>query len=260
MMSDIKIIFFDIDGTLIDMKKKQISEKILETLIKLKNNGIKIAIATGRSPMQLPHFPGVEFDAYLTYNGSYCFDQHQDIFSNPLKREDVFTIIHNAAEIGRPLSLATKNRQASNGADRDLKEYYGFARAEVEIAEDFDEVAKKDEIYQILMGARKDEYEAILKGVREARITAWWDRAVDIIPLTGGKGRAIDGILAYYHFAREESMAFGDGNNDIEMLKAVGRGVAMENASADLKAVANEICGHVADDGVYSYCKKCGLI
>lgn len=50
-MSDIKIIFFDIDGTLIDMKKKQISKKVLETLVKLKNNGIKICIATGRSPM-----------------------------------------------------------------------------------------------------------------------------------------------------------------------------------------------------------------
>ncbi len=259
-MNRIKIIFFDIDGTLIDMKEKQISEKVLETLLRLKDNGIKICIATGRSPMQVPRFPGVEFDAYLTYNGSYCFDQHQDIFSNPLKREDVFTIIHNAGKIGRPLSLATKNRLASNGADNDLKEYYGFAKAEVQIADDFDRVAKEEEIYQILIGARKDEYEAILKGVREARITAWWDRAVDIIPQNGGKGRAIDGILAHYHFTREESMAFGDGNNDIEMLKAVGRGVAMENASADLKAVADDICGDVADDGVYSYCKKCGLI
>ena len=86
-MSDIKIIFFDIDGTLIDMKKKQISKKVLETLVKLKNNGIKICIATGRSPMQVPHFPNVEFDAFLTYNGSYCFNKYQDIFSNPLKKK-----------------------------------------------------------------------------------------------------------------------------------------------------------------------------
>ena len=122
-MNDIKIIFFDIDGTLIDMKKKQISKKVLETLVKLKNNGIKICIATGRSPMQVPHFPNVEFDAFLTYNGSYCFNKYIDIFSNPLKKEDVYIIINNAKKIGRPLSLATKNRLAANGSDKVLDEY-----------------------------------------------------------------------------------------------------------------------------------------
>ena len=80
-MKGIKIIFFDIDGTLIDMKKKCISEKVLETLIELKKNGIQICIATGRSPIELPHFPNVAFDAFLTYNGSYCFDRHRVIFS-----------------------------------------------------------------------------------------------------------------------------------------------------------------------------------
>lgn len=69
------------------MKKKQISKKVLETLVKLKNNGIKICIATGRSPMQVPHFPNVEFDAFLTYNGSYCFNKYIDIFSNHLKKK-----------------------------------------------------------------------------------------------------------------------------------------------------------------------------
>ena len=81
------------------MKKKQISKKVLETLVKLKNNGIKICIATGRSPIQVPHFPDVEFDAFLTYNGSYCFNKYQDIFSNPLKKEDVYIIINNAINI-----------------------------------------------------------------------------------------------------------------------------------------------------------------
>ena len=116
-MTDIKIVFFDIDGTLIDMKKKCISEKALETLRRLMENGIRICVATGRSPMQVLRFPGVEFDAFLTYNGSYCFDRHQDIFSNPLGQEDVRTLIKNAAGIGRPVSVATKSRLAANGAE-----------------------------------------------------------------------------------------------------------------------------------------------
>lgn len=259
-MNNIKIIFFDVDGTLIDMKKKQISEKILETLSKLKKNGIKICIATGRSPMQVPRFPGIEFDTFLTYNGSYCFDRYQEIFSNPLKKEDVHIIINNAKKMGRPLSLATKGRLASNGADTDLKEYYGFAGLEVQIADDFDTVANAEEIYQVMLGCRKSEYETIMKDVKEAQIAAWWDRAVDIIPLSGGKGVAVSRILEYYHLAKEESMAFGDGNNDIEMLKAVGKGVAMKNASSELKAVADDVCDDVANDGIYLYCKEHGLI
>ena len=231
-MKQIKIIFFDIDGTLIDMNKKKISKKVLEALIRLKENGIKICVATGRPPMQVPRFPNVEFDVFLTYNGSYCFDKDQDIFSNPLKREDVYTIINNAGKIGRPLSLATKTRLVSNGTDQDLSDYYEISGQKVKIADDFDAVADGKEIYQIMLGCRKGEYDAVMKDVKEAKIAAWWDQA----------------------------MAFGDGNNDIEMLKMVGRGVAMGNTSMELKAAADDVCGDVAEDGIYSYLNACGLI
>ena len=63
----------------------------------------------------------------------------------------------------------------------------------------------------MMMGGRNDEYDDILKDVENARITAWWDRAVDIIPVNGGKGKGIEAILEYYGIDRSESMAFGDG-------------------------------------------------
>ncbi len=53
-MNQIKIIFFDIDGTLVDMQTKQISTKTIEALQRLKAKGIKLCIATGRSPVSLP--------------------------------------------------------------------------------------------------------------------------------------------------------------------------------------------------------------
>ena len=64
-------IFFDIDGTLLDFGKKDLSPQIREALLKLRTNGTRICIATGRSPLAVPMFEGVEFDAYLTYNGCY---------------------------------------------------------------------------------------------------------------------------------------------------------------------------------------------
>ena len=258
-MNQIKIIFFDIDGTLVDMQTKRIAAKTTEALRRLKDNGIKICIATGRSPISLPKFDGVDFDAYLTFNGSYCYDLSGTIFSNPICTEDVQRIIRNAAGIGRPVSVATKDRLAANGTDDDLAEYYSFAHQVLTVAEDFEAVCQQ-EIYQVMLGCRETDYPAILDGVQGAKITAWWDRAVDIIPASGGKGMGIQKILDYYHLDRTEAMAFGDGNNDIEMLEAVGIGVAMENASPGLKAVADDICGHVAQDGVYHYCLEHGLV
>ena len=55
-------------------------------------------------------------------------------------------------------------------------------------------------------------------------------------------------------------MAFGDSYNDIQMLQAVGHGIAMGNAPEELKAVAAEVCGSVSQDGIYHYCLTKGLI
>lgn len=258
-MNKVKIIFFDIDGTLIDMTKKAISDKTVETLLRLKENGVKICIATGRAPGSVPKFDGVDFDAFLTFNGSYCFNSSDVILSTPIPKVDVEKMIENATRINRPVSIAGKDRVVANGTDKDLSDYFGFAKQETPVSDDFDEVLK-GEIYQMMMGGRKDEYDDILKDVENARITAWWDRAVDIIPVNGGKGKGIEAILEYYGIDRSESMAFGDGGNDIEMLQTVGTGVAMGNALDNVKAIADEICGTSAEDGIYHYCLENGLI
>ena len=215
-MKDIKIIFFDIDGTLIAMDQDTISEKTLEALKRLQEKGVKLCLATGRGPMLVPHFEGVEFDAFLTYNGSYCYDHSGTLYSNCIPLKDIERIIKNADKMGKPVALATKDRMAANGKDQDLIDYYAFGNAEVDVAEDFEDI-KKEKVYQVLMGARVEEYQEILKGVQGAEITAWWDRAVDIIPVNAGKGAGIEKMLKHYGIDKSQAMAFGDGNNDIEM-------------------------------------------
>lgn len=88
-MGKIKIIFFDIDGTLLRLRAKELSEKTVEALNRLKANGIRLCIATGRTPVSLPHFSGIEFDAFLTFNGSLCYNDTETIFSNPISPDDV---------------------------------------------------------------------------------------------------------------------------------------------------------------------------
>ena len=242
-MSKPKIIFFDIDGTLIE-KKKSITPKMLETLHALQDNGIMICIASGRPPVQLPKL-GVDFDAYLTFNGSYCYNDQDIVFDNPLRQGDVLQMIQNAQKINRPLAVATKTRIAANGVDEDLKEYFAIG---------------EDTVYQIMVGCREKDYDGLVANTQNAKVTAWWDRAADIIPATGSKGVAIEKVLDYYQIPVSEAIAFGDGGNDIEMLKTVGHGVAMGNATDDVKEIADDICGSVQDDGIFTYCKKHNLI
>lgn len=251
-MHEPKIVFFDIDGTLIDFQAQKPSEKTLETLKYLKEKGIRICLATGRTPMTLPDFSGITFDAYVTFNGSLCYTQDKILFSNPIPAEDVQTLIENATRLGRPVSIATRTSLAANGSDTDLTDYYAIARLPVPPTDHFEELCRQ-EIYQFMLGCRKEEYAALLDGVKGSKIAAWWDRAADIIPANGGKGIGITKVLEYFKIPKENAYAFGDGNNDIEMLEAVGTGIAMGNASPELKSIASFVCRSCSEDGIYHY-------
>lgn len=258
-MPPVKIIFFDIDGTLVNPQTGRISDKTILALNQLQERGIKICISTGRAPSEVPDFGPLHFDAFCTYNGSLCYTDNAVLHSSPIAPEDVQRVIQNAAEIGRPVSVAVRNRLAANGWDPDLADYYRLADLELTIAPDFD-VASREDVYQILIGCRPDEHAALINGVHGVKIAISWDRAVDVIPATSGKGAAIAKVLAYFGLDASQAMAFGDSQNDLDMLEAVGVGVAMGNATEQLKAVADDVCGGVAEDGIYHYCLARGLI
>ena len=258
-MIPVKIIFFDIDGTLVDPESGMVSDKTIFALTRLKERGIKICLSTGRAPSAVPDFGQLRFDAYCTYNGSLCYAGSEILHSNPIAAADVAQVIRNAAGIGRPVSVATRNRLAANGWDPDLADYYRLAKLELTVASDFDAACQED-VYQILSVCRRTDHAALLDGAQGVKIAVSWDRAVDVIPASGGKGVAIAKVLAYFGLDASQSMAFGDSQNDLEMLKSVGVGVAMGNATAQLKAVADDMCGTVSEDGIYHYCLSRGLI
>ena len=135
---DIKIAFFDVDGTLVDMEKKVITPAMIETLKHLKENGIILCMATGRGPYLVPSFPGIDFDVFLSYNASYCYTKDEVIFSNPIPKEDVKAIVENASEIHRPVFLAGVEGGGANGCDKDLADYFAIAKSKVNVLDNFD--------------------------------------------------------------------------------------------------------------------------
>ncbi len=255
-MTEIRIAFFDIDGTLVQLGKGM-SETMRQTLLALQKKGIRICVATGRPPFRVPSFDGIVFDAYLTYNGSYCYDRKgHEILSHCIDHQDVLRILNNAAEVNRPCSIAGKDRLLSNGTDRNLYDYFVIAGQTPEVSDEFDAYLSHHEIYQIMCGCVKEEYDAVMKGVDGAVITTWWNRAVDIIPKGSGKDAGVKQILSYFGFRKEEAMAFGDGGNDIGMLESVGMGVAMGNATEDVKAAVPYVCAPVEEEGIYQFCRE----
>lgn len=255
----IKIAFFDIDGTLLKIGHRELTEKTAKALNSLRQKGILLCMATGRGYLSIPAFQDVTFDVLLTFNGSYVRVGEKIIFKNPLNHHDKQQIIRNLKKMNRAAAISNEHFIVTNGTDQDLEQYFRFGNQILTIADNFDELCK-DDIYQIMCSCRKEEYDQILEGTKETQITAWWDKAADIIPLNCGKGNAVNAVLDYYGFSKEEAIAFGDGENDIEMLEAVGTGVAMGNARDEVKARAAAICRPVEEDGVYYYCLEKNLI
>jgi Cof subfamily protein (haloacid dehalogenase superfamily) len=258
-MVPIKILFFDIDGTLLDHATGAISPNTRKTLQLLHRQGFLLCIATGRGPASLPDLEGLHFDAFCTYNGSLCYTEEKTLLSNPLAPRDVSQVIRNAAAIGRPVSLCGRSGFAANGIDRDLSDYFRLAELELSVNPDFDR-ATAESVYQILVGFRESDRTPLLENTAGVRLAISWERAADVVPVSSSKGAAIQKILEHFHLDASQAMAFGDSLNDLEMLKTVGIGVAMGNAIDQLKATADDVCGPVDENGIYHYCVARGLI
>lgn len=258
-MKDIKIIFFDIDGTLLDHSTGRISDKTVLALKLLRKRGIRLCIATGRPPASLPDFGELEFDVLCTTNGSLCYTPTETIFSQPIAPASVQKVIDNVTALGRPVSIAVRDRLSANGYEQDLADYYTTAGLVLTKDENFDAACRED-VYQIMMGCREPDFPAIIKDVPDVKIAFSWSRAADVISTGGGKGNGIRKILEYYGLQASQALAFGDSFNDEDMFRTVGTGVAMGNATPGLKALATEICGSVSEDGIYHYCLDRGLI
>lgn len=255
-----KIVFFDIDGTLLALNSRDMTPKTKEALHKLKENGILIFAATGRPPYIVPKFNDIEFDGMLTFNGQLCIYNNQVIFSNPLNKQEVHKIINNAKQINKATMAASMNRMGANFYDKALDDYMLIADPNgARVIDNFDKLIEED-IYQMMIAVDTEEEKKVLTGLEHTTCTRWYPKSIDVIPSSGGKGVGIKKTLKHLGIEISESMAFGDGGNDIDMLKTVGFSVAMGNALDDVKKIADYVTRPVSEDGVYHALKKFNLI
>lgn len=252
MKRDYDVAFFDVDGTLVDKKTHQISPKTVQVLQELQQAGTKLVVATGRSPDLVPQIPAVNFDLQMCFNGSYVSDGQEVLFEHVLAKSDVEQVIRNADRMGLAACIATLHDVVFNGWEQNLADYLAIVNIEDVPALDFDRYLQEP-VFQMMVGVRADQYDQLLQDAPGAAITAWWQRAADVIPAGSSKGEALEAILLLLGADRKRTIAFGDGDNDVSMLQAAGTGVAMGNATDAVKEKADLVCGPIDQDGIWAF-------
>jgi len=117
-----------------------------------------------------------------------------------------------------------------------------------------------EKIYQAMAFVPKHQKELLDAVLDECAITSWHESGIDLIPLGGGKSKGIQQFLDANHMKVEETMAFGDGDNDVDMLEFVGIGVAMGNGTKKAKAAADYVTDTVDNNGVEKALRHFGVI
>ncbi|WP_050614630.1 Cof-type HAD-IIB family hydrolase [Bacillus testis] len=254
-----KIVFFDIDGTLLDHHKK-LPASTKEAIRLLKEKGIYVAIATGRAPFM---FEGIreelDIHSYVSFNGQYVVFEDEVIYRNPLKTEALNLLLERADGNGVPLIFMNEATMRSSVPYSDhIAETLGtFSLGHPEKDEYF---FRENDIYQTLLYVPEQEMEGYEGISHELRYVRWHPVCVDVLPEGGSKAAGIELFIKKAGFCIQDVYAFGDGLNDIEMLQTVGTGIAMGNAEQALLQHADIVTTDVENDGIWNGLKKIGLI
>lgn len=262
----IKAVFFDIDGTLIRMDTHEIPSSALSALQQLKENGIRLFIASGRPPLQLPllceTFRTFPWDGYVLMNGQYCTDADlKPFYQNPVPRETMKTLVPYLKTVDYCCTFYELDYAYDIRFNEHMYAYLKEIGQQSRMYPVLDpERACTHDTYQIcpyIPAERDAEFLAHAPGMKSAR---WTSEFADMIPADGGKPEGVSRMLEKFGIGREECMAFGDGGNDMTMLQYAGIGVAMGNASDRVKACADYVTDDISRDGLAKALAHFGLL
>lgn len=258
----IKAIFFDIDGTLKSFKTHSIPQSTIDAINEVKEKGIKVFIATGRYFKQIDDLNGLVFDGLITLNGAHCINsENETIFTNPIPRENIDALLrYHSEKFLFPSIFITEKKELINCIDENVREISRLVDVPLSPLGILDEI-DKEEVLQIDAFINKEQEQEILDTVLTHCDASRWNPLFADVNVRGNSKRTgIDKFLEYYKLDLSETMAFGDGGNDVQMLKHVAIGVAMGNAGDEAKQAADYIADSADDDGIQNALKHFGVI
>ena len=252
----IKALFLDIDGTLVSMTTHRIPDSAIAAVKLAKRKGIKIFIATGRPKAIINNISQLEdanlIDGYITMNGACVIVEDKAISKNIMSKYEVQTILEFCKENGVSCPVISENDAWVFQPTPKYDEiFYGTLNVRPLRTCSIEDALKTD-IFQLTPFLTEEEKEPLHKLIPDCEFVRWHPDFADVGASGSTKAGGIDTLAKHFGFTIEETMAIGDGGNDITMLKHAKIGVAMGNASSRVKAVANYVTSHIDENGLYN--------
>ena len=245
----VKLIVSDMDGTLVD-DDKNIDTEIFGLLPKLKAAGIRFVVASGRQ------YPSLRDDfrehigdvVVIAENGAFVMDNGKELYSRCMTREEVHSCLDSIAKVEGALPLLC----AKTCSYTDNSELYEHLKSPLfnytmRLVEDL--YAVEDEVIKVSVIEHAGNGVAHCYGLLRPLL----DPALNLVVSgatcmdTGirgiNKGTAVKALQEMWGILPEETMVFGDQQNDMEMFEQAHYSFAMENAAAEVKARAQYIAG-----------------
>ena len=252
-MKSYECFFFDVDGTLLDNKTHKVCESTLNGLKKLKENGKKCIICSGRGFIALKEIEELNFidwDGYILYNGALSVDNQNNVLDKHCFDLDTLYKIEEISQKNKVVLLYEGDEYWFNQPQNEKAimgmEFFGKH-------DDF-EIKPYTGQEVCMMMAFDDEF-SIFKGLDSIDVLDTPHHYADIVQKGISKGTGIQVFCNYFNIPIENTMGFGDGINDLEMLKMVGTSVAMGQGRKEIKEIASYVTDAVDQDGLYKALK-----
>lgn len=249
IMETKKLFLFDIDGTLFDNQNQKVSQKSLEAIRVLSKNHI-VAIATGRAPFMLDSIHEIKplIDYYITINGQYIVAGRNVIYKEPMDKHLLARLTKDFQLLQLAYGFESSHHEAvSEINDLVIQGFEGLGLSIPPIQPHF---YKTHDIFQAWAFSTPEKIVKLKQKYPELVFICWMDVGYDILPNQASKGLGMKRLAQYLQIPLKDVIAFGDGDNDFEMVRDAGLGIAMGNATNEVKSVAKFITKDVSEDGI----------
>lgn len=260
-MTTYKMIVLDLDGTLTN-SKKEITPMTFDALMQAQAQGVKVVLASGRPTYGIMPLAKqlhlAEHDGYiLAYNGGKIIScaSGSTIFNQELDPELVPTLCREAKNAGMEILTYQGEGIAATKKDDEYVQHEAFInKMPVVEYDDFINQVEYPVNKCLIVGdpTPLHELELRLAKMMQGRMLVYRsaDFFLECVPMDIEKSRSIDRLISSLGITRDEVIAVGDGYNDMGMIEYAGLGVAMANASDEVKAAADFITLSNEEDGV----------
>ena len=260
-MTEKKIIFFDIDRTLYDPDTRSIPESTKKALkILNEDENIEIAIATGRAFYMLHIIDEIKeyINIFVLINGQIIMKDGETIFRNPIDKDKVLKVVEYLDNENMKYGFLGEFDETLNIVDEKGKQ--AFELVDMKLPRIDPHFYLDNDIFQMWSFCERDDHSKFKEAFSDLQLVRWLGGGFDILSKGMSKKEGIKKILEIEGIALENSYAFGDGDNDIEMLDYIPNSVAMGNASKRAKKHATFLTDDIKENGVLNGLRMLGFI